>query len=344
MRNPFPNLFSSAVYITDDAGRRVEIHRNALVEPSDPDALQSPAAKVQPAPPTRTARVRQLLGYLISLAVSLGCLISILRAVVMGFSRVLSVPWWWGSIILLGCLIILFALWPFTFGRLWSRQVKLWYIAAYVCKGHCAACSYNLLSIDPETDGRRTCSECGAVWNVDLWRSEFPPHTPPRITSKEKRPHVADAVMNLMPLAADLDDPALFAALKAASTPFFAPGKRVSDLVGLVVIALFLAGLYYLGTFFTTPQDRVIPLALATIGMVLVAAYFWARSTASSIASVTRVHNDRIAANTCPCCAHTLPAPTRHGWRTCPQCGGAWQHKRRGLYISWQCETLIAPD
>jgi hypothetical protein len=32
--------------------------------------------------------------------------------------------------------------------------------------GHCAACGYPLLEIEPEADGCRVCPECGAAWRA----------------------------------------------------------------------------------------------------------------------------------------------------------------------------------
>jgi hypothetical protein len=38
--------------------------------------------------------------------------------------------------------------------------------AAVVRHGHCAACGYALLAVQPGADGCRVCPECGAAWRV----------------------------------------------------------------------------------------------------------------------------------------------------------------------------------
>ncbi len=348
MRNLLPKLLSSAVYLTDDAGRRVEVYSNVIgkkPDGSDEDELpcdKPVAPRPTPAPPPKPARWWHHILTVLWCVGALGGIYLGCRSLVMTISRLLGVHWLWASAILAGLLVIVCAIWPFTFGRLWSRQVKIWHIASHLRKGLCAACEYRIITIAPDAQGRRTCPECAAIWNVDLWRTEFADHTPPHITSRRRRPHVADAVNFLMPLAADQDEARVFDMLKSARSSFWTPWLFLSDIACLA----FCASLLYAVSQVPVSARGTVATILALIWLTMVAGYLWIRYKASRADRVLRVLRARLAANACPCCAHALSTqPTRHGWRNCPACGGAWLDKRRGNFVAWRRSTATnAPD
>jgi hypothetical protein len=59
----------------------------------------------------------------------------------------------------IGCLVLsVFAV------RHLRQFILLWQSDAVVSFGHCPSCGYGLRQLQPDTDGRVTCPECGAAW------------------------------------------------------------------------------------------------------------------------------------------------------------------------------------
>ncbi|MBS0197659.1 MAG: hypothetical protein JSR77_12970 [Planctomycetes bacterium] len=163
-----------------------------------------------------------------------------------------------------------------------------------------------------------------------------PTTPPPQITSTRRRPHVADAVNYLMPLAADLDEARVFELLRSARNSFWTPWLFLSDIACLA----FCAALLYAVSQTPVEARGIVATILALIGLTMIAGYLWFRYKAGRADRVIRVLRARLAANACPCCAHALSnQPTRHGWRNCPACGGAWPDKRRGHFVAWRRST-----
>jgi hypothetical protein len=148
--------------ISDDRGRRVPLvpHDILMHLGTDPQrsARLRAAADLPRTPPTRAEIWRGVFYGVLALPVMLG--VAILPAY---FAFNLRLPWWGMCLGVLPMAVLPAMVTVFIARRTAGRRIARIYLHA----GYCPSCGYDLQAAPQQSDGIRTCSECGAMWRSD---------------------------------------------------------------------------------------------------------------------------------------------------------------------------------
>jgi len=236
-----------------------------------------------------------------------------------GLSGLMGIP------IAIGGIMCLAAFWPWTFGK-WLRKAGVRStVVRHASSGFCAACGYGLGEVEAEPDGCRVCPECGAAWNVDAWRRDYPPivvrwnECPDG--APDKRLTVADARGLSMPvmLHRTCADVAEEVRRCTRRTPW-----RIRKGVPWGVVGVALLCLLPLGIDAMVAWVVVLCLSAASIAVA------WLAMRTDRVNRATRMLAAEVSiAGSCPSCETKLAeVPARDGALVCERCGGAWWSTR----------------
>lgn len=153
--------------IRDDLGARVPLvaydPRLHISPKSQISQRLRAASDIPRGNPTRGELIRGMLALVVGLPLTL---IATLGPAYLAIK--LGGSWWWLTLGFAGMIVAPAAITVFIVRRIASRRI------AFICRraGLCASCGYDLSATEPDRDGLRRCSECGASWNS-------PPPAPP---------------------------------------------------------------------------------------------------------------------------------------------------------------------
>ncbi|MEL6330031.1 MAG: hypothetical protein AAFR38_10230 [Planctomycetota bacterium] len=200
------------------------------------------------------------------------------------------------------------------------------YIRACLIEDRCPCCSYELATVEAE-GGKKRCPECGAVWDVDLWKADHLPldwkATIGHSRGSRRKLH-KDARRRWVALRAREPWPA-FVKIRAK---LLVRGLWWRLLIDLAVLG---GGVGAVWSILTLPDgapaqafdDARAYASFAITGLIV---YVLVRMViASQLATIRLVRRD-LGAGVCPCCGAALardPSPV-DGAILCETCGAAW--------------------
>lgn len=228
-----------------------------------------------------------------------------------------------------GAAIVLLVLLGFahhhTGARWWNERHTRRVLSSTLTERHCAACQYDLRSLEPDQDGCTVCPECGSAWDLDDWLSPVRRgETDQKSSPETSHPSITTAGGATTKLRADLDGSTVWSDVLNA-LPLLLRWKARGDVEWGVVMVGCVAGVAGFAYLVLTAQGEEILIALPVAVMLIVCAIglnrLWTYRAVSKYAGAL------IAEGVCPACGGALRKALTRRYREhcCEQCRETWR-------------------
>lgn len=307
--------------VLDDRGARIELH-GTLDEFSPPiTRAENRAGKDAPNTPETNAR-RWLVNGVITV-IAIGCVVHLATKIARGTAP--SANSFTFGVIAFGmsiCLLMVRAHWH---RRKWTHHPD-GLITPSLIRDTCPGCDYPLAAAVPEPDGCSLCPECGAAWNLPLWKRDF---QEPDLNGLAKAAEQLYATKLVITDARGWNAPFLerrdrFTTLEKVRER--APLWRFRT--GAPLLVLLSAGSVILFAIWAWQQDMFfIAIVFALLVLLVTAILLRETITHATRKAAAAWARDFIALSVCPRCESSLrEQPARDGTKICENCRHAWKN------------------